>query len=154
MKNEFGNDILLGAGTVLSIKDLEMAKEKGAKFILSPNVDQEVIRRTKEMELVSIPGAMTPSEIVTASNAGADIVKVFPIANLGIKFFKSIIGPLSHYKYSAVGGISIKNIDEFIKEGFFCVGVGGGLVKKDFIRDKRFNQLTDLGKQFVYKINN
>lgn len=88
---EFGNEVKIGAGTVLSIEQVEAAHQAGAEYIISPNTNSSVIKRTKELDMVSMPGALTPSEIISANEAGADFVKVFPVRALGIGYIKDIL---------------------------------------------------------------
>ena len=95
----------IGAGTVTTCELVECAAKAGARFVISPDVNEDVIRRTVELDMVSIPGAMTPTEIMTAHRAGADFVKLFPAGELGIAYVKAVRAPISHVKLLAVGGI-------------------------------------------------
>lgn len=148
----FDGKVVSGAGTVVTVEQVEAAAGAGAQYIISPNTDLGVIKRTKEMGLVSIPGALTPSEILTAYNAGADFVKVFPSANFGPAYLKAIRAPISHVRLMAVGGINEKNISEYFEAGAVGVGVGGNLVNKKLIADGRFSEITALAEQFVKNI--
>lgn len=121
-------DINVGAGTVLTDKQVRQAYEAGAKYIISPDSKESVIKATKELGLVSIPGALTPCEIVAAYDWGADIVKVFPINSLGLGYFKAIKAPLAHIPMAAVGGVNAENIADYFKAGAASVGVGGNFV--------------------------
>lgn len=129
------NQMLVGAGTVLTITQLHMAYEAGAKYIVAPNVDISIIKETKRLGLVCLPGALTPTEIVTAYDAGADMLKVFPVSNLGLAYVKAIRAPLSHIPIVAVGGINENNATDFIKAGCCAVGVGGSLVNAKWIHE-------------------
>lgn len=142
-----GDKMLVGAGTVTSVELAEMAYEAGAQFIVSPDTDPDVIRRTKELGMVSMPGALTPSEIKQAHKAGADFVKVFPVGNLGSGYIKAVRGPLNHIRMLAVGGVSEKNVAEFIKAGCVGVGVGGNLVNKDWIANGEFDKIRALAQE-------
>ena len=104
--DRFGDKMMFGAGTVLNAEQVEAAAKAGARYIISPNVDADVIAKTKELGLVSMPGAMTPSEILTAHKLGADIVKLFPAGYLGFGYIKDILGPISHVKLCATGGVT------------------------------------------------
>ena len=116
-----------GAGTVLTIDQVKCAADAGAKFIISPNVDADVIRETKRLGLISIPGAMTPTEILSASRFGADYVKLFPAESLGIGYIKSIMAPINHIKLIATGGVNVKNAKSFLDLGMAGLGIGGNL---------------------------
>ena len=104
-----------GAGTVTKTELVEMTADAGGKYIISPNTNVEVIKRTKELGMISIPGAMTPTEILTAHDAGADLVKLFPASDLGIGYMKAIQAPISHVKLVATGGINDKNAKSFLE---------------------------------------
>lgn len=142
-----GNKMAVGAGTVTSVELTELAYEAGAQFIVSPDTDPDVIRRTKELGMVSMPGALTPTEIKQAHKAGADFVKVFPAGNLGSGYIKAVRGPLNHIRLLAVGGISEKNAADFIKAGCAGIGVGGNLVNKEWIAKGEFHKITDTARQ-------
>lgn len=154
VKNEFGSDVLLGAGTVLTPAQVDIAQQAGASFILSPNTDVQVIKRSKELGLISMPGAFTPSEAVLAWNNGADIVKIFPVSQVGPSYIQSLKGPLAHMRFSAVGGVNEKNAAEFLKAGSCCLGVGGNLVSKKLIDAGDFHKIEQLAREYVQAIAN
>jgi len=145
---ELGDKMAFGAGTVTSLEMLELAKNAGAQFIVSPDTNEEVIKATVAAGLVSMPGAMTPTEIVTAHRYGADFVKVFPTSNLGAAYIKAIRGPINHIRLLAVGGVNEKNIGEFMKAGVNGAGVGGNLVNKQWIANGEFDKITALAEIF------
>lgn len=145
----FAGKIIPGAGTVVTQEQLTIAYEAGAQYIISPNTDVDIIRRTKELGLVSLPGAFSPSEIVTAYNAGADFVKVFPVGNLGPSYIKALKAPLSHIPLMAVGGVNEKNADDFMRAGASGLGVGGNLVNKEWIANGEWDKITALAAEFV-----
>lgn len=146
--NELGDKMAFGAGTVTSLEMLELAKNAGAQFIVSPDTNEEVIKATVAAGMVSMPGAMTPTEIVTAHRYGADFVKVFPTSNLGASYIKAIRGPINHIRLLAVGGVNEKNIGEFLKAGVSGAGVGGNLVNKEWIKNGEFDKITALAEEF------
>ena len=148
-----GDRMTVGAGTVTSIEMLELAKNAGAQFVVSPDTNEEIIKATVAGDMVSMPGAMTPTEILTAYKYGADFVKVFPTSNLGASYIKAIRGPINHVRLLAVGGVNEKNIGEFIKAGVDGAGVGGNLVNKDWIKAGEFDRITALAKEYVKNIN-
>lgn len=141
--------MLAGAGTVLTLEQLHMAADAGAKYIISPDVNEEIIKETKRLGLVSLPGALTPTEIMTAHRMGADAVKVFPAGNLGAGYIKAIRAPLSHIPLLAVGGVDAHNCADFIAAGCAGVGVGGSLVNKQWIANGEFDRITELAGEFV-----
>ena len=139
-----GDRMAVGAGTVTSPKLVQLAHDAGAQFIVSPDTDVEVIRATKALGMLSMPGAMTPSEVRVAYDAGADFVKVFPAGVLGADYIKALRGPLGHIPMLAVGGVSEKNVAEFIKAGCVGAGVGGKLVNKEWIEEGAWDKITAL----------
>ncbi len=145
--------VYLGAGTVTTPLMLDAAHKAGAGFIVSPDINPGIIKATVERGMVSMPGAMTPTEILTAYNSGADFVKVFPVSNLGPAYIKAVRGPLNHIPLLAVGGVNEKNIGEFMKAGACGAGVGGNLVNKEWIADGEFDKITELAKEFIKNIN-
>jgi 2-dehydro-3-deoxyphosphogluconate aldolase/(4S)-4-hydroxy-2-oxoglutarate aldolase len=147
--NTLGDKMIFGAGTVTSVELVHMAKEAGAQFIVSPDTNEQVIRATVEAGMVSMPGAMTPTEIVSAHSYGADFIKVFPIGNLGASYLKAVKAPLNHIKMLAVGGVTEKNIGEYMAAGADGAGVGGQLVNKEWIANGEFDKITALAKEFV-----
>lgn len=142
-------DMLVGAGTVITIKQVEAAYAAGAKYIISPNADETIIRRTVQLGMLSIPGAFSPSEIVNAYNWGASFVKLFPAGNLGSSYVKAIRAPISHIPMLAVGGIDLENMNQFYKAGIDGFGIGGSIIKKDLIEKGEFAAITALAKQYV-----
>lgn len=152
IKKEYGDKVYLGAGTVLTTEQVNQAVDAGAEYMISPNTDVEVITRTKELGKISIPGAFSSSEMVTAYNAGADIVKLFPAGILGTDYIKSLLGPLSHIPVVAVGGINVDNVDKFIRIGAKGVGVGGNLVDKKAIYAGEYNKITQVARAYVKKL--
>ena len=121
----------------------------GAGTVISPDTNPAVIARTRELELVSMPGAMTPSEILAAHAAGADLVKLFPAAALGPAYLKAVRSPISHVRIMAVGGINEKNAAEFLKAGAVGLGVGGNLANRQWIADGAFEKITQTAQALV-----
>ena len=152
VKALLGDKICVGAGTVLTSEQAVAAKNAGADFILSPNTNPEIIRKAKELGMVAVPGAFTPTEILTAWDAGADIVKLFPASNLGLGYVKAIKAPISHVPLMAVGGVNEDNIASFLSSGFCSCGIGSNLVRNDLIEAGKFDELSDLASSFVRKI--
>lgn len=149
LKTHFDGRMYIGAGTVLNEKQVELTKEAGGGFIISPDVSQEVIKKSRELGLVSMPGAVTPSEMRTAQRAGADFVKLFPASNLGAEYVKAIKAPLSDINILAVGGINEKNIPEYLKAGVCGFGIGSNIVNKKMIEDGDFKGIKELAAGYV-----
>ena len=147
--SRFENRMYIGAGTVTRLNEVDLAVNAGASFIISPNCDPEIIRRTRELGAVSIPAAFTPTEILTALNNGADYVKLFPADQVGSGYVKAITAPISDAKLLAVGGVSAENARSFIDMGFYGIGVGSNLYNKKLIASGDFGSLTALAKQFT-----
>lgn len=154
LKASFKDKVLVGAGTVLDAYSAKAAIDAGADFIFSPSFDIETIQVTNRYGRISIPGVMTPTEIVQAYSAGADLLKVFPGAALGENYIKDLQGPLGHIPMMPTGGVDLDNVETFIKNGAVAVGAGGSLMDKQAIADERYEALTGIAKQFVAKIQN
>jgi len=148
----FGEDLCIGAGTVMSIEQVEAAANVGAKYMISPNTDTEVIKRALDFNTVSIPGALTPSEIVLAYKAGASFVKLFPAGELGIKYIKAVCSPINHIPMLAVGGINEYNLRDFLEAGIKGVGIGSNIVKKSLIEEGKYDDLTALALRYTSQI--
>ena len=140
--------IIPGAGTVLSPDQVRAAYEAGAKYIVSPNTDPAVIAETKRLGLISIPGALTPSEIMAAHNAGADLVKLFPTATMGLKYFKDLRAPLSHIGLVVTAGITPANLGDYLKAGAFAAGISSPLCDKELIAAGDFAEITRRARAF------
>ena len=151
-KSELGEAVCLGAGTVMTVEQVELAAQAGAEYMISPNVDETVIRATKALGKVSIPGAMTPTETAFAYQCGADIVKLFPAGLLGPAYIKAVKAPLKHIPVSAVGNITIENCADFIQAGAVGVGVGGNLVSALLVNEGCFSQITATARAYREKL--
>lgn len=142
-------EICFGAGTVLDREMAEEAVAAGARFMISPNLDEQVLAYGQAHQVPVWPGVMTPTEIVRARKAGAEAVKIFPMKTLGLDYLKEIRGPLNTIPMIATGGVDISNIARFIEAGAAAVGIGGSLVNQAMIREQKFEELTELARQFV-----
>ena len=152
LASHFEGKVLVGAGTVLTQKQVELTKQAGGKFIISPDTNTDVIAYTKQVGLVSIPGAITPTEIATAHRAGADFVKLFPIDLYGPNYIKTVSAPLSHVRVLAVNGITADNMTDYLSAGACGIGVGSGIVNKSYIRDNDFAGITALAKAYTERL--
>lgn len=146
ISERLAGQIIVGAGTVLTLEQLHMAKEAGARYIVTPSVNVDVIKEAKALGLVTMPGALTPTEAVTAYEAGADFVKIFPAGSMGPKYLKDVRAPLSHIPFLAVGGIGADNVADFMKAGAVGVGVGGMLTDRKLIEAGAWDQIADYAK--------
>ena len=124
LSKRFEGRMLIGAGTVLTEEQVELTRAAGGKFIISPDTNEAIIKKTKKEGLVSIPGSLTPSEATAANRAGADFIKLFPVSQMGAGYVKALCAPLSHIRFLAVGGINAGNIPDFMKAGANGVGIG------------------------------
>lgn len=149
VSKEMEGKMAVGCGTASYPYLVDRAYKAGAKFIISANVNVDVIRKTKDLGLISMPGALTATEAMQAVGAGADFVKIFPAGNLGLSYIKALCGPFGHIRYLAVGGVDENNTADFLKAGCVGVGVGGNLVNNDWIKAGEFDKITELAKKFV-----
>ena len=152
LAEHFGDRMYIGAGTVLTPYQLELTHKAGGRFIISPDAFDDVIRRTVELDMVSIPGALTPTEAQSAVRAGADFVKLFPVCDLGAAYVKAIKAPLSHIKFLAVGGINGDNMQEYLDAGVCGFGLGSNIINKKMINENDFCGITELAKKYVSKV--
>src|SRR5439155_9872068 len=140
---------LLGAGTVLDSETARAVLLAGAEYIVAPTVNLEVIRLCQRYDKLVMPGAFTPTEILTAWEAGADIVKVFPAEVLGPAFFKALRGPLPQVRLMPTGGVDLSTAADFLKAGACCLGIGSQLVEPKAVADHNFDRIRDLARQYV-----
>ncbi len=151
IKEQFGHEMHVGAGTVLDISMAKDAISAGAEYLVSPNLDERVIDLGVSQDVDVWPGTLTPTEIVRAYQAGATAVKVFPIGAFGVNYLKDIRGPINHIPMMATGGVNLNNMNDFLQAGAVAVGLGGNLVNNALIKEHRFEEITDLARQFVTK---
>ncbi len=154
LRAHFADRMLIGAGTVLHEKQVLLTKDAGGGFVISPDVNVAVIQKTRELDMVSIPGALTPTEVQTAHRAGADFVKLFPIDAFGTSYLKAVRAPLSHIRFLAVGGIDENNISSYRKAGACGFGVGSSIVNKEMLAKNDYSSLTALAEKYVMAIKN
>ena len=149
----FGDEVLVGAGTVLDPETARMAILSGAKFIFSPTVRKETITMAKRYGVISVPGAFTPTEILTAYEYGADLIKVFPADAFGPSYLKNIAGPLPHIPLMPTGGVDLHNTADYMKAGAVAVGVGSTLVntKKPLTEEALFN-MKEKAADFINEV--
>jgi len=144
-----GERILLGAGTVLDPETARAVLLAGAEYIVTPTLNLDVIRLCQRYGKLVLPGAFTPTEILTAWEAGADIVKVFPADVVGPAFFKAVRGPLPQVRLMPTGGVDLNTAADFLKAGACCLGIGSQLVEPKAVADRNFDRIRDLARQYV-----
>lgn len=146
----YGDKVLLGAGTILDAETCRAAMLAGAEFIVTPSLDVRVIEMARRYSKPIFPGALTPTEVVTAWQAGADMVKIFPCGPVGgPKYIKALKGPFPHIDFVPTGGVNLETTPEFIKAGAAAVAVGGELVDVKALREGKLEQITETAKKFV-----
>ena len=150
----FGGKVAVGAGTVTTPQLVQLAYDAGAKYIISPDAKESVIRLTRQLGLVSMPGALTPTEITNAYDWGADFVKLFPIGALGLGYIKAITAPLSHIPLLAVGGVTAENVTDYLDAGCVGAGIGGNLVNAKYIAAGQFEKIRETAEILVSKLEN
>lgn len=149
LSEHFDGKMYIGAGTVLKESQVELVKKARGGFIISPDTNEAVVTKTRELGLVSMPGALTPTEIQAAHRSGADFVKLFPISNLGSNYVRAVKAPLSHIKLLAVGGIYDENIAEYLSAGVSGFGIGSNITNKKLIANGEFDKITALARKYV-----
>lgn len=149
----FAGKMYVGAGTVTCPELVELTHKYGGQFIISPDANEDVIRRTCELGMVSIPGVLTPTEVMTAHRAGADFVKLFPAGSLGPGYVKAVKAPISHVDMLVVGGIDENNVADFLAVGAAGAGIGGNLVNKKWVEAGEFDKITEIARLLVAAVN-
>lgn len=145
---KLGKECLIGVGSVLDAETARAAILAGAQYVVAPTLNLDVIAMAHRYDKPIIPGALTPTEIITAWSAGADIIKVFPANLFGPQYFKDVMAPMPQLKLTPTGGVDLNTAADWLKAGAACLGVGSSLVKKDLIKSKDWAGLTKLAKQF------
>ncbi|HET6872583.1 MAG TPA: bifunctional 4-hydroxy-2-oxoglutarate aldolase/2-dehydro-3-deoxy-phosphogluconate aldolase [Sporolactobacillaceae bacterium] len=152
LSQRFKGEAIIGAGTVIDGESAKLAIGAGAEFVFSPSLSQDVIRTALRYGKIAIPGVMTPTEMITAIEWGADAVKIFPAGHFGPKYIKDIKGPFPHIPVIPTGGVNLDNIDSFIKAGAVAAGIGGNLVSSEVIQSRDFDKLKKTAELYVEKV--
>ena len=142
-------DLIVGAGTVLNLADAKAAIDAGAAFVLAPTLDSEVVSYCVERDILVVPGVFTPTEVLSAHNLGAKLIKIFPAGGIGPQYIKDLLGPLNGISLLPVGGITIENTPIFMKAGAFAVGVGSFLANPALAKEHNWQEITRRAKAFV-----
>ncbi|HOI28324.1 MAG TPA: bifunctional 4-hydroxy-2-oxoglutarate aldolase/2-dehydro-3-deoxy-phosphogluconate aldolase [Melioribacteraceae bacterium] len=153
MTNELDKNIIVGVGSVLNPSIAEDAIKAGARYVVSPIFKKEIIEMAHKYDIPAMPGCFTPTEIQTAYEAGADIIKVFPADVLGIDFFKGILAPMPHLRLMPTGGVTLTNAGDWLRAGACAVGVGSALLDKEAIEKENYNKLTENARIIMESIN-
>lgn len=148
----YGDDLLVGCGTAMSVAEAEAAVSAGARLVISPSIDLAVVEKTRALGAVSMPGALTPTEIAAAWNAGADFVKLFPAGELGLAYIKAVRAPLCHIPMTAVGGVKPENVADFLSAGVAGFGVGGQLVPASAVETDDYGAIRARAEAFTQAI--
>src|SRR5262245_44793832 len=149
VRQSLGDRIVLGAGTVLDPETARACLLSGAEYLVAPTLNLDVIKLCKRYDKAIMPGAFTPTEILTAWEAGADIVKVFPADVLGPAFFKAVKAPLPQVRMMPTGGVDLTTAATFLKAGACALGVGGQLVDPKAVAERNFDRIRELARQYV-----
>lgn len=149
LKEEFGDAICVGAGTVMTAEQARMAAAAGAEYMIAPNVDAEVIAEAKALGKLAVPGAMTPTEIALGYKLGGDIIKLFPANEVGLGYIKAIKAPLNHIPILAAGGVRPENAADYLKAGCCALGIGGDLVNRQWIAAGEYHKITQVARAYV-----
>jgi len=153
MSAEVDSNIIIGVGSVLNRKTAEDAIKAGARYVVSPILKEEVVKAAQDKDVPVMPGCFTPTEIQTAYEYGADIIKVFPADIVGMAFFKAILAPMPHLKLMPTGGVTLTNAGDWIKAGACAVGLGGALLDNKAIEAGNFGKLTENARTIMNSIN-
>jgi 2-dehydro-3-deoxyphosphogluconate aldolase / (4S)-4-hydroxy-2-oxoglutarate aldolase len=141
--NEAGDGVVVGVGSVTDVRAAEQAVEAGARYVVSPMFKREIVKECKDMGVPVMQGAFTPTEALTAHEAGTDIIKVFPADVLGMAFFKGVLAPMPFLKLLPTGGVTLDNAGDWVRAGAVGVGVGSSLLDARAISESRFDVITD-----------
>ena len=153
MSENLDKNIIVGVGSVLNRSTAEDAIKAGAKYVVSPIFKKEIIDTAHKFDVPAMPGCFTPTEIQTAFEYGADVVKVFPADVVGMEFFKAILAPMPHLKLMPTGGVSLTNASDWLKAGACAVGIGSALLDKKAIRESNYSKLTENAKTIIKSIH-
>jgi len=152
MREKLDENIIIGVGSVLNSKTAEEAITAGARYVVSPVFKKDIVETAHKNDVPAMPGCFTPTEIYTAFETGADIVKVFPADVIGIDFFKAILAPLPYLKLMPTGGVSLTNAGDWLKAGACAVGIGSALLDSKAIHENNYSKLTDNARTIMKSI--
>lgn len=143
IRQKYGNQLLIGAGTLMTLKEVKRAIDAGAHFLLSPHLDASLIEAAHNLDRSFVPGVQTPTEVIRAIRAGAEVLKLFPASSLGASYLKDLLGPFKDKSFIPTGGITVDNAAEFIRAGAIGVGIGSSLASKAEIDAQDWESITN-----------
>jgi 2-dehydro-3-deoxyphosphogluconate aldolase/(4S)-4-hydroxy-2-oxoglutarate aldolase len=149
----YGDQVLVGAGTIFTQDQLNSAVEAGVKFLVSPHLDNRLLEKTNELQRVYIPGVLTPSEIQLAREHGTKMFKIFPANAVGSNFVKDILGPFSGLQIMVTGGLNEKNAKEFVRAGASVVGLGSALFPRQDVEEQNWNAIKERAQRLIEELN-
>lgn len=152
--SRFSSRMLIGAGTVSTVERARLAMAAGAQFLVTPNLDLEVVELAKAHQCPILPGVLTPTEMMAAIKAGVVTLKLFPASQLGPAYVKDVLAPLDDLNLVAVGGVTQDNAAEWLKAGCIGIGMGSSLLDKDLLRDRRYDEIIRRTKVFIDNLLN
>ena len=152
VKEALGDKIHVGAGTVITMEQFELAKNAGAEIIVSPTLEEDIVLATKQAGLISMPGCATPSEMTKAYKIGADLIKLFPSSVVDMKMIKEIRVPLNHLPLVCFGGVNAENVNEVLALGVVGVGMASSILDKKALKDRDYDKITQLAKEITKRI--
>lgn len=153
IRRQFKNQVIVGAGTVLTVEDCRKAVEAGAQFIVSPSLNLDVVEYSLKNGLAVVPGVFTPTEMQTAYMAGAEMIKLFPASALSPGFIKDVKGPLSHIAIMTTGGITLANANSYLEAGASVVGAGSDLINKEFVKNEQWTMLQKETERWIEQLS-
>lgn len=153
IRRQFKNQVIVGAGTVLTVEDCRKAVDAGAQFIVSPSLNLDVVEYSLKNGLAVVPGVFTPTEMQTAYMAGAEMIKLFPASALSPGFIKDVKGPLSHIAIMTTGGITLANANSYLEAGASVVGAGSDLINKEFVKNEQWTMLQKETERWIEQLS-
>jgi 2-dehydro-3-deoxyphosphogluconate aldolase/(4S)-4-hydroxy-2-oxoglutarate aldolase len=152
LRDKMGDEMVIGAGTVITTGLCEKAIEAGAKFIIAPDVNPDVIDYCVKRDIAVLPGAATATEILTAKRHGAKMVKIFPAKALGVDYIRALRGPIHDVDFVAVDGVRPDNMADFFAAGCVAIGIGASIVRKELVEKGDWKAITDIARQYVQNL--
>ncbi|MGN7477978.1 bifunctional 4-hydroxy-2-oxoglutarate aldolase/2-dehydro-3-deoxy-phosphogluconate aldolase [Solibacillus silvestris] len=152
-RQQFSDQVIVGAGTVLTVEDCRKAVDAGAQFIVSPSLNLDVVEYSLKNGLAVVPGVFTPTEMQTAYMAGAEMIKLFPASALSPGFIKDVKGPLSHIAIMTTGGITLANANSYLEAGASVVGAGSDLINKEFVKNEQWTMLQKETERWIEQLS-
>lgn len=153
LRKEFGEDVMIGAGTAITPERAEKALEAGAGFLLTPSTQAEMLEWCRERKVLFLPGALTPSDVAMCVNHGYHTMKLFPAGDMPMSYIKSLKGPFDDTEYVAIGGVSADNIEEFFRRGYLGAGLGSNIMPKEAVKAKDWKACAAYVAELVKRAN-